>query len=383
MKPEASCQGKGIFLTTYIEEFSLSDRYVVQEYIANPLLIDGLKFDFRIYVLITGCNPLRIFLHKEGLARFATKPYVNPTATNLSKQKMHLTNYAINKNSKNFIFNEDPDNDHVGHKRSLTSTLAYLESKGCNTHSLWEKIKLIIIKTLCSVQPVISHTYRACQPDDIANDVCFEILGFDVLIDSKFKPWLLEVNHSPSFSVDSPLDKKIKSTVIKDTFELLNISNTQRKNYVTKKKADLMKLTMARKVENDHRQRELETAKAHCKRNKWESSHLGGFTQIYSPENATAFDRYLATASEIWEERTGARPKPKKEELKEPPKRVTDRPLLPRPKAKELPEVGRVSYLTVFDRLSKPIERKVSRLQPQSNFTVFKLEEDRNTTNSD
>jgi len=54
--------------------------------------------------------------------------------------------------------------------------------------------------------------------------MCFEILGFDVMLDDKLKPWILEVNHSPSFSTDSPLDFKIKKNLIADVLQLLNIS---------------------------------------------------------------------------------------------------------------------------------------------------------------
>jgi len=58
---------------------------------------------------------------------------------------------------------------------------------------------------------------------------CFEILGFDVLIDSDLKPWLLEVNLSPSLATDSPLDHTIKSTLITDAFNLVGIKRFDRK----------------------------------------------------------------------------------------------------------------------------------------------------------
>ena len=54
--------------------------------------------------------------------------------------------------------------------------------------------------------------------------MCFQILGFDILIDQSCKPWLLEVNQSPSFSTDSPLDYLIKKHVLGDAFRLLNVS---------------------------------------------------------------------------------------------------------------------------------------------------------------
>jgi len=66
------------------------------------MLIDGLKFDLRVYVMLFGLDPLRIYLYKDGLARFATEPYCAVTNNNMEDMCMHLTNYAVNKTSGNF-----------------------------------------------------------------------------------------------------------------------------------------------------------------------------------------------------------------------------------------------------------------------------------------
>ena len=85
------------------------ESYVIQKYIHNPLLIDGLKFDLWIYVALVGIDPLWIFMYWEGLVRFATVPYSRPEESNLENLFMHLTNYAINKKNKDFVENKDED----------------------------------------------------------------------------------------------------------------------------------------------------------------------------------------------------------------------------------------------------------------------------------
>ena len=66
------------------------------------------------------------------------------------------------------------------------------------------------------------------QPNDRTYQICFEILGFDVLIDKQRKPWLLEVNQAPSFATDSEIDYNVKRQVILDTFRLLGLSKSNR-----------------------------------------------------------------------------------------------------------------------------------------------------------
>lgn len=102
VKPEFDCQGIGIFLTRNYDWIKQGEHYVAQKYLHKPLLIEGLKFDLRIYVLVTGVSPLRAFIYKEGLARFATEEYQSPNPQNLNNMFMHLTNYAINKENNLF-----------------------------------------------------------------------------------------------------------------------------------------------------------------------------------------------------------------------------------------------------------------------------------------
>lgn len=73
-KPDHESQGKGIWITNDVDSIAMSERelVVVQEYLNNPFLLDGLKFDLRLYVLVLSADPLKIYLHKEGLVRFAT-----------------------------------------------------------------------------------------------------------------------------------------------------------------------------------------------------------------------------------------------------------------------------------------------------------------------
>ena len=226
------CQGKGIYLTRRFEDIDLKsgDQLVAQRYMHKPYLIDDLKFDLRVYVLIFGVDPLRVYVYNEGLARFATETYVGPTKNNLDNLFMHLTNYAINKASNNFVKSTGEEDD-AATKRTLTSILQHMEEneKDFCSETMMEKIEDIAVKTSLAVQPALAHAYRTCQPDDLENSICFQILGIDIMIDQKLKPWLIEVNHLSSFGTDSPLDKKVKFDLIWDTFHLLNLSVKRKK----------------------------------------------------------------------------------------------------------------------------------------------------------
>jgi hypothetical protein len=66
-----------------------------------------------------------------------------------------------------------------------------LKSLGYKAHQYWSDIKDIIIKTMIAGQPHLQHEYRMAQPNNLANNMCFEILGFDFMIDAQGKVYLL------------------------------------------------------------------------------------------------------------------------------------------------------------------------------------------------
>lgn len=66
-----------------LQDVKPGEHMVCQQYVSKPFLIDGFKFDLRVYVLVTSCDPLRIFVYEDGLGRFATMKYLDPSNQNL------------------------------------------------------------------------------------------------------------------------------------------------------------------------------------------------------------------------------------------------------------------------------------------------------------
>ncbi|XP_043372135.1 tubulin polyglutamylase TTLL5 isoform X9 [Dermochelys coriacea] len=217
VKPVASSRGRGVYLINNPNQISLEENILVSRYINNPLLIDDFKFDVRLYVLVTSYDPLVVYLYEEGLARFATVRYDQGTK-NIKNQFMHLTNYSVNKKSGDYVSCDDPEVEDYGNKWSMSAMLRYLKQEGKDTTTLMANVEDLIIKTIISAELAIATACKTFLPH---RGSCFELYGFDVLIDATLKPWLLEVNLSPSLACDAPLDLKIKASMISDMFTLV------------------------------------------------------------------------------------------------------------------------------------------------------------------
>ncbi|XP_029972263.1 tubulin polyglutamylase TTLL5 isoform X2 [Salarias fasciatus] len=217
IKPVASSRGRGIYLVSNPNQILMDENILVSRYINNPLLIDEFKFDMRLYVLVTSYDPLLIYVYEEGLARFATVKY-DRTSKSIKNTFMHLTNYSVNKKSSDYVSCDDPEVEDYGNKWSMSAVLRYLKQEGKDTTLLMRQVEDLIIKAVLSAELQIAAACKTFVPHKTN---CFELYGFDVLIDSNLKPWLLEVNLSPSLACDAPLDLKIKASMIADMFSLV------------------------------------------------------------------------------------------------------------------------------------------------------------------
>ncbi|XP_033627215.1 tubulin polyglutamylase TTLL5-like isoform X2 [Asterias rubens] len=216
VKPVASSRGRGISLINNPQHVPMDGNHVVSRYISNPLTIDGFKFDCRLYVAVTSFDPLRAYLYEEGLARFATVQY-NHTNKTIKNVMMHLTNYSLNKRSNDYVRCNDNNIEDYGNKWSFGAMTRYLKKKGKDVKGMLSRIEDVINKTLlCAELPVAT----ACKMFMPHRGNCFELYGFDILLDENLKPWVLEVNLSPSLACDAPIDMKIKSNMVADLFSL-------------------------------------------------------------------------------------------------------------------------------------------------------------------
>ena len=149
MKPAAKSRGRGIQVINDISSVIYGEPMVMQRYLKNPLLINGYKFDLRIFVLVTSVNPLEIFIFKQGFGRFSTVPY-NLDPDSKSNKYIHLTNTSINKyNLKN---SDDCNHDQIygGSKVSLDTLKQKVEQeyKINWDNQIWEQIVDVCLKAM-------------------------------------------------------------------------------------------------------------------------------------------------------------------------------------------------------------------------------------------
>ncbi|KAI9202972.1 tubulin-tyrosine ligase family-domain-containing protein [Polychytrium aggregatum] len=210
-KPADLSRGRGIFVFRDLTELTYDFHAVVQRYISDPQVISGYKYDIRCYVLVRSYNPLTIYLYEEGLTRFATVPY---DINSLSDKFAHLTNTSINKYSP--TLHTCKDDVGPGCKWTLGKLRIYFSNRGWDFDRVWSRMKGLIILTLLPLAPNIKPVSNGC----------FELYGFDILLDQAMKPWLLEVNLSPALAADTQTDLDVKIPLLDDVVTAIGIKES-------------------------------------------------------------------------------------------------------------------------------------------------------------
>ncbi|CAI9725246.1 probable tubulin polyglutamylase TTLL1 [Octopus vulgaris] len=219
MKPCGKARGIGIFLVNKLSQLkkwsrdsktnsfvppTAKDTYVISKYIDNPLLISGKKFDLRLYVIVTSFRPLKCYMYQLGFCRFCTVKY-NANITELDNMFVHLTNVSIQKHGEDY-------NAVHGGKWTVQNLRLYLESTRGKEVSdkLFDEINWVVVHSLKSVVNCISNDRH-----------CFECYGYDIIIDNTLKPWLIEVNASPSLTSTTSSDRIMKYNLINDIINIV------------------------------------------------------------------------------------------------------------------------------------------------------------------
>jgi len=179
--------------------------FVIQKYIESPLLVHERKFDIRMWVLVT--HELDCYLFKEGYLRTSSTKFVLDPQ-NVDDKFVHLTNNAIQQYAGNYCQFED------GNQMSFAKFQEYLDShsKGIKfDKDILPQIKNIVKKSILAVRRKLNSENRK---------YCFEIFGYDFIIDTDFNVWLIEINTNPCLEESSNLLKMIIPRMLDNAFKL-------------------------------------------------------------------------------------------------------------------------------------------------------------------
>ena len=202
--------------------YEIKCEYIlIQKYLEKPLLYQERKFDIRLWVLFIAEQSDDIYIFRQGHLKASSNKY----DVNSRDLYVHLTNYSVQKYNENFSKIE------IGNEIPFKDFQHELDKKGTGINfykDIYPKIVRIVRITGGAAKGKMNFLNKK---------YCFEIFGYDFILDEKYQPYLLEINTNPGLEISSPLIDELLPRMIDDAFKLTIDQEFTRSNKYIKEKS--------------------------------------------------------------------------------------------------------------------------------------------------
>lgn len=219
-KPAGKSRGRGIACVNRLEDLAAhtkaqagnplderENRWIIQKYIEQPLVVHGRKFDIRQWVLLTSASPLTVWLYDEPYLRFCAEEYDLADVGNVFK---HLSNNSIAKYSDEFKAKMLGD----GNMWQVNDFKKFLVDRYGDDRA-WEN------KIVPQIRDIVVHSMQCTEDTFEPRKKTCELYGYDFVIDDSLNVWLLEVNSSPSMEHSTPVTQYLCPRAFDDIFKVV------------------------------------------------------------------------------------------------------------------------------------------------------------------